>query len=178
MYGVIRKSYPQNCWKVLHPFTFSPNREPVHRLFCNLNLMHFWRSYCRRRRHCVNSLTHIPAGYVNLVKLPFSANPWDNVSNNREFKMSPWRRKRECQRNNPFRRPKRQLYTCTTQFLYISLAHCTTYNMKLSNVNVLLTTWPYDDKFLFLSKNLDILKNSNPGDFTNTRESERAEIIA
>ena len=46
--------------------------------------------------------------------------------------------------------------------------------MKLSNVNVL-----YDDKiFLFLSKNLDILKTSNLGDFTNTRERGRAEIIA
>ena len=59
--------------------------------------------HCLRRRHCVNFLTHIPAGYVNLVKLPFSENPWDHVSNNREAKMSPWRRKRECQKNNPFK---------------------------------------------------------------------------
>ena len=51
--------------------------------------------------------------------------------------------------------------------------------MKLSNVNVLLTTWPYDDKLLFLLKKPEyFLKNLNPGDFTNTRESERAEIIA
>ena len=120
--------------------------------------MHFWRSYChcRHRRHCVNFLTHIPEGYVNLVKLPFSENPWDHVSNNREAKMSPWRRKRECQKNNPFKKSKWQLSTCITQCLYISLPHCTTYNMKLPNDNILLATWPYDDKLLFLLKNLDI----------------------
>ena len=51
----------------------------------------------------LSTRTHILAGYVNLVRLPFSENPWDHVSNNREAKMSPWRRKRECQKNNPFK---------------------------------------------------------------------------
>ena len=44
--------------------TLSANREPVRRLFCNLNLLLFWRSYCRRHLRCVNSLPHVLTGCV------------------------------------------------------------------------------------------------------------------
>ena len=52
--------------------------------------------------------------------------------------------------------------------------------MKLSNDNVLLTTWPYDDKLLFVLKNLDIFLKIQIQEISLTLEkaSERAEIIA
>ena len=87
---------------------------------------------------------------------------------------------RKRHKSNRFRLAYQQLSTARAPRFFV---HCFAVNARLRrelpNFYVSSTSWTYDDKFLFLSLNLNFfLKNSTPGKFAHIGQSERVGIIA
>ena len=97
---------------------------------------------------------------------------------NRELKQRRRRRQRERQQSTWFRLAKKQLCTCITLFLHISLPSLQDYNVKVPNFTFWRGRENKTTTFLLLFLNFAVFQNLTPEQFANIWRIKRVGISA